>query len=117
MALFACGSGHPSPPDMPRSVAPGWTLASFSPAEKPSDITSDPPVACWKGAYTGPGPVDFWICAYRASGSAFDAAQRSRAEAQTVKFQVGSDLVLVKWGDVPKTDLQALIRQIQKTLH
>ena len=47
---------------------------------------------------------------------AFDAVQRARAEAQTVKFQVGVNEVLVHWNNAPKTNLEALIRTIQKAL-
>ncbi len=56
------------------------------------------------------------MCGYKASGSAFDAVQRTPAAAQAVKFQEGNYLVLVKWNAVPKANLTALIRAIQKTL-
>ena len=52
----------------------------------------------------------------QASTNAFDAVQRARAEAQTVKFQQGASLVLVKWNDVPKDSLTALVRAIQKAV-
>jgi hypothetical protein len=42
--------------------------------------------------------------------------QRARAEAQTVKFQVGSWLVLVKWNNAPKASVTALVRAIQGAL-
>ena len=48
--------------------------------------------------------------------NAFEAVQRARAEAQTVKFQEGPYLVLVKWNNVPKDSLTALVRAIQKAL-
>jgi hypothetical protein len=66
--------------------------------------------------HAGPGSAEVWICAYKASTSAFDAVQRARAEAQAVKFQRGPYLVLAKWNDVPKASLTALVRAIQKAV-
>jgi hypothetical protein len=70
-------------------------------------IPPDGSLAGWKAENAGAGPAEVWICAYKASTSAFDAVQRARAEAQTVKFQQGASLVLVKWNNVPKASLTA----------
>jgi hypothetical protein len=48
------------------------------------------------------------------SSGAFDAWQRVRANAQTVKCQESEYLVVVKSSDAPKTDLIALMRSIQQ---
>ena len=74
------------------------------------------PPQCWKAQYEGVGTAEVWACGYRERGSAFDAVQRAPAAAQTVKFQEGKYLVLVKWNGVPKANLTALIRAVQKTL-
>ena len=66
--------------------------------------------------YSGPGSAQIWVCGYASETSAFDADQRSRAEAQTVKFQEGKRLVIVQWREAKRTDLEALIRTIQKRL-
>jgi len=66
--------------------------------------------------YSGPGSAQIWICGYASETSAFDAEQRTRAEAETVKFQEGKRLVIVQWKDAKKTDLEVLIRTIQKRL-
>ena len=55
-----------------------------------------------------------WTCWYRERGNAFEAAQRSRAEAQAVKFQEGSYLVLVRWNNAPKANVSALVRAVEK---
>lgn len=115
-ALSGCGPGPAAKPDLPQSVSPGWKLASFVESPAPQDIPVVNPPQCWKAQYTGQGTADVWVCGYKVSGSAFDAVQRARAEAQTVKFQEGNYLVLVKWNAVPKANLTALIRAIQKTL-
>jgi hypothetical protein len=108
MMLSACASGPPPKPDIPDSISPGWKLSSL----KPSD--SDP--ACWTAEYAGTGSAEIRICWYKATASAFEEVQRTRAEAQTVKFQVEHYFVLVKWNNAPKADLTALIRAIQKAL-
>ena len=69
-----------------------------------------------EGGVCGQGSAEVWLCGYRASASAFDAVQRARAEAQTVKFQEGSWLVLVKWNNAPTTSVTALVRAIQGAL-
>lgn len=106
--LCACASGPPSKPDIPDSVSPGWKLSSLTKSAGTPD--------CWKADYTGAGSAEVRICWYQAPGSAFDAVQRTSAEAQAVKFQKDHYFVLVKWNNVPKANLTALIRAIQKAL-
>ena len=112
----SCGSGRPGKPEIPASVSPGWMLSSFDRAAAPEAIPAGGSPECWNGEYAGQGVAEVWVCGYKGSAGAFDAVQRARAEAQTVKFQEGSWLVLVKWNNVPKTSLTALIRAIQSAL-
>lgn len=114
--LTACASGPPSKPDIPASVSPGWKLASLDKSSLPAGIPSNGAPACWKANYAGQGSADVWVCWYKVSANALDAVQRAGAEAQTVKFQEGRYLVLVKWNNVSKADLEALIRALQKAL-
>jgi hypothetical protein len=109
LVLGACSSGPPPKPDIPDSISPGWKLLSIN-------KFADREPACWKAEYTGPGSADVRICWYKATASAFEAVQRARAEAQTVKFQEEHYFVLVTWNDVPKANLTALVRAIQKAL-
>jgi hypothetical protein len=106
--INACASSHPPKPDIPDSISPGWKLSSLVPSD------GDP--ACWTAEYAGPGSAEVRICWYKATVSAFEAVQRARAEAQTVKFQEEHYFVMVKWNNVPKTNLTALVRAIQKAL-
>lgn len=103
-------------PELPESVSPGWKLATYAGSPVPPGVPAVNPPQCWKAQYDGVGTAEIWVCGYRESGSAFDAVQRTPAAAQAVKFQEGNYLVLVKWNGVPKADLTALIRAIQKTL-
>jgi hypothetical protein len=109
LLLGSCATSPPKKPDLPDSISPGWKLSSIS-----QSAEGEP--ACWKADYAGPGSAEVRICWYKAMGSAFDAVQRARAEAQTVKFQVEHYFVLVKWNNAPKPDLTALVRAIQKAL-
>ena len=111
-----CSGGRPAKPEIPASVSPGWKLSSFERAAIPAEIPASDSPDCWKAEYEGAGSATVWVCGYKARASAFDAVQRARAEAQTVKFQEGAWLVLVKWNNAPKTSLTALIRAIQKAL-
>jgi hypothetical protein len=89
---------------------------SLAPAAAPVGLPPGDSPACWKGEYGGPGSVQAWLCGYKVRESAFDALQRARTEAQTVKFQEGSYLVLLQWNNVSKENLTALVRAIQKAL-
>jgi len=110
LALAACATGPPAKPDIPGSVSPGWKLTSLE-----GSGAGDP--ACWAAKYSGEGSADVRICWYQATASAFDATQRTRAEAQTVKFQAEHYFVLVKWNDAARANLAALVRALEKALN
>jgi hypothetical protein len=118
--LTSCAPGQPAKPDLPQSISPGWMLLSLNRAAAPPGIPTNSAPQCWKAHYAGQGSghasAEVWVCGYKENAGAFDAVQRARAEAQTVKFQVGSNLVLVKWNDVPKANVTALVRSIQKAV-
>jgi hypothetical protein len=116
LLLAACASGPPPKPDIPDSISPGWKLASLNKSALPSGVPADGAPDCWKANYSGSGDVQAWVCWYKVTGNAFDAVQRARAEAQTVKFQEEHYLVLLKWNNVTKTNLETLVRAIQKAL-
>jgi hypothetical protein len=107
--LGACASSPPPKPDIPDSISPGWKLSTLT-------KSADGEPACWKAEYAGPGSAEVSICWYKATASAFEAVQRARAEAQTVKFQEEHYFVLVQWNNVSKANLTALVRAIQKAL-
>ena len=116
MLLAGCGQSVAPRPDLPESVSPGWKLSSFDRSAPPAGVSADGEPQCWKADYAGPGSAQVWACGYRASGSAFDAEQRARAEADTVKFQEGKYLVIVNWHGGSRTEVTALIRGLQKAL-
>ena len=120
IVLAACGAVQAPEPELPQSVSPGWTRVALRRAGTPAGIPTAGAPQCWKADYSGQAApqsrAEVWTCWYKASGSAFDAMQRARAEAQTVKFQQGNYLVLVNWNDSPKANLTALVRAVQKAL-
>ncbi len=115
---MACAPGDAPKPDLPNSVSPGWTLKQTetgSPDKLPQNGT--PPV-CWKAGYEdkGEGDATVWVCGYRVSASAFEAAQRMPPAAQQVNFQKGRYFVVVHWNNVSQTSITTLIRAIQRRL-
>jgi len=117
-ALYACGSITSSgKPDLPISVSPGWSRVSYDQGPPPPGLPDGPAPECWKASYRGSeGTAEVWACGFRAEGSAFDALQRARAEANTVKFQKDRYLAIVRWNGSSRTDVTALVRAIQKAL-
>jgi hypothetical protein len=112
--IAGCGQSEGAKPDLPQSVSPGWRLSSFDRAGAPAGVSADGGPQCWKAEYSGQGSAQVWTCWYKERANAFEAAQRSRAEAQAVKFQEGSYLVLVRWNNAPKANVSALVRAVEK---
>jgi hypothetical protein len=129
-ALCACGETQRAKPNLPESVSPGWKLTSLdrstAPPYVPYPSSRHSPVEgqqvsargrdCWQANYAGADTAQIRICRYSATDGAFDAWQRVRADAGTVKFQEREYLVLVKGNGAPEADLTALMRAIQQAL-
>jgi hypothetical protein len=130
-ALCACGETRRPRPNLPDSVSRGWKLTSLDRSTAPpyvpypssrrspvqgQQVPAGGPRDCWQVNYAGADTAQIWFCRYSATYGAFDAWQRVRADAQTVKFQEGEYLVLVKGNSAPKADLTALMRAIQQAL-
>lgn len=114
--LEACSSGPPAKPGIPASISPGWKLSSLDKSPPPAEVSADGSPECWKANYAAEGTAEVSICWYKVRANAFESVQRVRAEAQTVKFQEGQYFILVKWNNVPKASLTALVRGIEKAL-
>ncbi len=114
--ISGCGSNREEKPDLPKSISPGWQLWSLDHKPVPADVTLSGSPYCWLAEYGGQGMATVWLCHYNAEAAAFDAMQRARTGAHTVKFQEGGYLVLVRWDDSPKTSITALVRAIQNVV-
>lgn len=71
---------------------------------------------CWKATYANTGQADVWACGYKSDTEAFEAVQKGRAEADTVKFQVGRFFVTVAWRNTSRDEITALVRAIQRDM-
>ncbi len=94
---------------------------SLASSPRPAEVAPDGDPTCWKAEYTGSAAstsasAEVSICWYKMSGNAFEAMQRTRAEAQAVKFQQEHYFILVKWNSAPKANVTALVRAIEKAL-
>jgi hypothetical protein len=113
----ACGTGAPPrKPELPQSISPGWILKGFNRAAPPAGLPASATPECWRADYVSKGAAQVWVCGYIEGSSAFDALQRARAEADTVKFQEGRYLAIVKWNGVSRDEIRLLIRGVQKAL-
>lgn len=115
--MAACGSQAPAKPDIPESIAPGWKLSSLEKSTRPQGLDATGSPTCWKAVYGGAGSAETWLCWYKVSGNAFEAVQKARTEAQTVKFQEGQYFVTLRWNNVTRADITALVRALQRSLH
>ncbi|MDP9171735.1 MAG: hypothetical protein M3N54_14050 [Acidobacteriota bacterium] len=73
---------------------------------------------CWKANYASgtAGSAEVLVCGYASQAGAFDALQRTAAAANTVKFQEGNRLALVKWNGVSREEVKALVLGIQRAI-
>jgi hypothetical protein len=122
--LAGCGqSASPGKPDLPTSITPGWTLKSYNDSPPPAGLPDGASPKCWKALYDGAASVEgtaasaeAWVCGYAEESSAFNAMQRMAAGANTVKWQKGKYLEVVRWSGGSRGDVTALMRRLEKAL-
>ncbi len=78
----------------------------------PDGLTAE----CWKARYTGRGDAAVLACGFASEGTAFEAVQKSRAVADTVRFQEGQYYVVVHWSGATRDAITALVRAVQRAL-
>ena len=108
--------GGPGTPKLPETATPGWTRKSLTKGESPAGLPSGAKAECWKAVYTSQGEADIWACGYASETAAFEAVQKGRAEADTVKFQIQQWFVTVKWRGVTRDQITALVRAVQRSM-
>ena len=119
VALAGCSADSlPGKPDLPQSVSPGWTMKNYESASAPEGLPVGARPVCWKANYAGAGAAtaEIWVCGYPSSSGAFEAGQRTRAAANTVKFDRGRYLVIARWHAESRTDVMALMRSLEQAL-
>src|ERR1043166_9691143 len=106
MLAIAGGCGRRSSgPMLPETAAGGWTLQDTSRAERKTLAT-----------YRGPGTVRVEVEDMGSSVTAFDRAQRTRAEPDTVFFYKEKYFVTVKWEGADRGALKSLLRDLENRL-
>jgi hypothetical protein len=89
----------------------------MNPSPSPEGLPSvNPPPVCWKADYASEGTASVWVCGYRISDSAFNAAQRMPSGGNAVKFQRGRYLIAIQWNNVSQTSIRALVVAIEKSV-
>lgn len=103
---------------MPANITPGWTLKTYKDSPPPPGLPSGAAPKCWKANYEGAqsASAEVWVCGFAESGSAFDAMQRTATTANTVKWQKGNYLEIVRWSGGSRGDVTALMRRLEKSL-
>lgn len=103
-------------PKLPETATPGWVRKSLAQGAPPAGVTDAGKPECWNAQYASKGEANVWACGYAAEGSAFEAMQKGRSEADTVKFQEGRFYVVVQWRGASRDEITALVRAIQRNL-
>jgi hypothetical protein len=113
--LASCGNSGPGMPKLPETATPGWTRKSLVKGPSPAGLDAAK-AECWKAEYTSKGEAQVWACGFSSEGSAFEAVQKSRSEANTVRFQARRFYVVVQWNGVSRDEITALVRAVQRDL-
>jgi hypothetical protein len=106
----------PGKPNLPETATPGWTRKSLTEGSSPAGLPSTAKAQCWKAEYASKGEAEVWACGFASEGAAFEAVQKGRAEANTVKFQEGKYFITVAWRGVSRDEITALVRAVQRDL-
>lgn len=114
--LVGCGESGPGEPKLPQSATPGWTRKSLAKTPVPPGVESKTAPECWKAEYTSKGSAEVIACGFAVESTAFEAMQKGKAEADTVKFQEGKYYVVVQWRGVSRDEITALVRAVQRDL-
>lgn len=114
--LAGCGEAGPGEPKLPESATPGWTRKSLAKTAVPAGVAGKTQPACWKAEYSTKGSAEVTACGFAAEAAAFEAMQKGRADADTVKFQEGKFYVIVQWRGVSRDEITALVRAVQRDL-
>ena len=120
VCTLSCSPADARKPDLPASVSPGWSLKQMDVSALPARLPqSGTPPVCWKAHYTNAadnGSATVLVCGYRASASAFDAAQRMTPAPGEVRFQKGVYFVVVAWSQVSQAGITTLVSAIERAL-
>ena len=119
-ALAACHSTVVLPPNLfPATVAGGWKLVvarEVPVSEAPDPVPRNEIERLEEGLYEGPGKVDARVYALGSATVGLELSQRWRPSSDTVFFNRGNFLVVIKWQAAERQALETFIRELEGRL-
>lgn len=118
LTLFGCSARETPAPDLPKSISPGWRLASFGKADlasAPDIVKAAHPQAAWLGTYTGAGTAHVRVWAV-SGATGLDLVQNWQAEPNTVVLYSDRYFTAVDWAGTDRVQAGALVRAIERAV-
>ena len=119
LALGACRQRTPLPSLLPETVANVWrrtSLRELSVSDAPDPVPRSSIRRLEIAGYEGPGKLEARVYEMSSQGVAFDLVQRWRPSADTVFFNQGEFLVVVKWEQADRQALRDFVRELESRL-
>jgi hypothetical protein len=117
LALSACRKKSTPLDVLPETVATVWRRVPESQAtEAPDPVPRTSVVRLQTAQYDGPGKLEVRVYELDSSAIALDIVQRWRPSADTVFFNQGAFLVVVKWQQADRQALHDFMRELEKRL-
>jgi hypothetical protein len=119
LAMSACRV-NPGPLDLlPATVANVWRRGSLQEppvSEAPDPVPRTSVRRLQTAVYEGPGKIEARVYELTSSAVGLDLVQRWRPSADTVFFNHGDFLVVVKWQQADRQALQDFVRELEKRM-
>ncbi len=118
LTLLGCSARETPAPDLPKSISPGWRLASFEKTDllnAPDSVKAAHPTAAWRGTYSGPGTAHVRVWAVPGA-TGLDLVQNWRAEPNTVVLYSDRYFAAVDWAGADRVQAGALVRAMERAL-
>ena len=119
LALAACSRSAAPYDPFPETVAGVWRrteVRDVPVSEAPDPVPRMSVIRLRVAVYEGPGRLEARAYELTSSGVGLDLVQRWRPSADTVFFNPGRSLVVVKWQQADRKALQDFVREIERRL-
>lgn len=119
LALSACREKTTMPALLPETVAGGWRRSSLEEtpvSEAPDPVPRTSVRRLQTAVYEGPGKLEARVYMLTSSAVGLDMVQRWRPSADTVFFNHGEFLVVVKWQQADRQALRDFVQELEKRL-
>jgi hypothetical protein len=118
-AMSACGSKSQRASLLPDTLATVWRRTSLHdapPSEAPDAVPRTSVRRLEIAVYEGPGKLEVRVYELNSRAVALDMVQRWRLSADTVFFNQGEYLVVVKWEQADRQALRDFVRELEQRL-